>query len=102
MIRKAYIDSWKKRVKPEERDITDYTFDYRPERALHWDTRQDAENDCVLFNRWGIVIDLAGGGKHVCKSFKVEELASGEFAVFCEAPFPGAESGTVSQSTAPK
>jgi hypothetical protein len=84
---KGYITVWKRREDPGERDVADYGFDSRPDKAYRWDTKEAAESDCWLFNRFAIEIDSAQGGTHVCKGFEVEKLESGGFAVFCEAPF---------------
>jgi len=83
---KGYIVGWKVREKPEEHKI-DYWFDHRAEKAAYWPTRQEAENDCAIFDYHCIVIPSAEGGTHVCNGFKVEERAPGEFVVFCLAPF---------------
>jgi hypothetical protein len=84
---KGYITGWKEREKPEEHHIVDLGFDHRPEKAACWPTREQAENDCAIFDHWQIVIPSADGGTHICKGFKVEKRAPGEFVVFCEAPF---------------
>lgn len=83
---KGYLSRWKLREKPEEQ-IMDYWFDSRPEKAACWEKREDAENDCVIFNYHHIVIPSSEGGTHVCKDFKVEQRAPNEFVVFCVAPF---------------
>jgi hypothetical protein len=95
---KAYISHWKRREKPEkpgESPITDFWVTTDPKKALPYETREAAANDCVLFERCPIVIDSSEGGKHSCTGWKVEELASKEFAIFCVAPFiiePGGKS----------
>jgi len=83
---KGYVNRWKKRDKPEEH-VMDYWFCSRAENAAVWDTREGAENDCVLFNHHRIVIPSSEGGTYICRDFKVEERAPGEFVVFCMAPF---------------
>jgi len=83
---KGYVSRWKPREKPEE-NVIDYWFDSRPEKGACWETRQDAENDCVIFNYHLIEIPSSKGGKHICKDFKVEQRAPNEFVVFCFAPF---------------
>jgi hypothetical protein len=37
--------------------------------------------------RWRVKIPTATGHKHTCTDFKVEERATGQFVLFCEAPF---------------
>ena len=99
---KGYVTGWKDRQKPEERHIVDVGFDHRPEKGACWKTRQEAENDCPIFDHWRIVIPSAEGGTHVCRGFRVEERAPAEFVVFCEGPFilkSRSESMTGGQST---
>lgn len=83
---KGYVSRWQKRERPDE-NIMDYWFCSRAENAAVWDTREGAENDCVLFNRHQIVIPSSNGGPYVCRDFKIEERAPGEFVVYCVAPF---------------
>ena len=85
-MHKAYVTRWKRREKPEEH-IVDYWFDSRSENAMYWETREQADIDCGLLNHLQIVIPSSEGGTHICKDFKVEQRVSGEFVVFCEAPF---------------
>jgi hypothetical protein len=99
---KGYITGWKERETPEERHIVDVGFDHNPEKAACWKTRQEAANDCVIFDHWRVVIPSAEGGTHVCRDFRVEERAPAEFVVFCEGPFilrNRSESMTGGQST---
>ena len=84
---KGYISRWKRKEKPED-NILDYWFCTRPGDAAYWGSREEAENDCVVFNRHQrIVIPSSQGGTYVCQDFKVEERKPGEFVVFCIAPF---------------
>lgn len=85
-MRKGYFARWKRREKPEDH-VTDYWFAFSPEKAATWETRQDAENDCTIFNRFGIDILSVDGGTYLCRRFIVEELSPQSFAVCCEAPF---------------
>jgi hypothetical protein len=101
---KAYISRWKEREKPEQHKI-DYWFTSQPENAASWATREEAENNCVIFDHHQIVIPSAEGGPHVCSGFKVEGRAPGEFVVYCVAPFvllASGEATTVSQSQTPR
>ncbi len=83
---KGYVSRWKSREKPDEH-IMDYWFCSRAENAAHWGTREEAENDRVLFNRHRIVIPSSQGGTYTCHDFTVEERAPGEFVISCLAPF---------------
>ncbi len=91
---KGYIVRWKRREKPEA-DTTDYWFDSRPEKAAYWETKEEAENDCVLFERHPIVLTLSGGSTHTCTGFRVEQRAPKEFVIFCLAPFKTRARGQV-------
>jgi hypothetical protein len=82
---RAYINRWKEREKPEESCI-DYWFASDAEKACGWDTREEAERNCAIFNGHRISVRLARGGTHVCSDFKVEQRALNEFVVFCEVP----------------
>jgi hypothetical protein len=84
---KGYINRWKEREKPEERQIVDYWFTSNAMKAACWETESEAENNCVIFDCHRIVIPSSKGGTHVCKDFKVEQRAPNEFVVFCVAPF---------------
>jgi hypothetical protein len=85
---KDYIARWKAREKPEAQ-IIDYWFDSHPENAACWETREEAESDCVIFDRQRIAIPSAEGGIHICSGFKVEQRAPKEFVVFCTIPGQG-------------
>jgi hypothetical protein len=63
-----------------------FDFDSRPERALYWTTREEANRDCTLFNR-GIEIPSSEGGMYILRNFKVEKRTSDEFVIVCEGPF---------------
>lgn len=83
---KAYITKWTE--EPQERHIrVDVRFDSHQENAAYWPTREEAENECAVFDSLKIVIPSAEGGTHVCKGFKVEERTPDEFILFCEGPF---------------
>jgi hypothetical protein len=84
---KGYITRWKLREKPEEQGKVDYLFDSHAENAASWETKEEAEADCIIFDHHRIVIPSAEGGTHICSGFKVEQRAEKEFVVFCEAPF---------------
>ena len=82
---KAYLSKWKRRDKPEE-NVTDFWFSPRLDSAACWETRIEAENDCVFFNYFHITIRSSEGGMYICKDFTVEERADNEFVVYCIAP----------------
>ena len=84
---KGYVSRWKYRDKEKQPHVMDVWFASQPANAAIWDSETEAQNDCVIFNYWHIVIPVATGGTHVCKDFKVEKRAGGEFVVFCEGPF---------------
>lgn len=84
---KGYIRGWKERERCEERHLVDYFFDSHAENAATWESEQEAQNDCVIFERHQIVIPSSQGGTHVLSGFKVEQRADGNFVVFCMGPF---------------
>jgi hypothetical protein len=96
-MRKGYLARWKRRDKPEEH-IVDYWFSFSPDNAACWDTRQEAENDCVIYSRFGIDILAENGGTYHCEKFFVEERKPEGFVVYCEAPFRSVD--TPGKSTA--
>jgi hypothetical protein len=65
----------------------EYSFDSSAEKVATWTSKDEADIDCRLFNRQNIQIPSALGGYHVCSDFRSEERRSGEFVIFCEAPF---------------
>jgi hypothetical protein len=84
---KAYIGGWEARKKPEEQHIIDYWFAARPEDAAFWPSREEAQNDCAIFERQRIRIPSSEGGMHVLTGFEVEQRAEQDFIVFCMGPF---------------
>ena len=99
-MHKAYIAHWMNRQKPEEH-LANYWFDSRPEKAACWQTKERADSDCALLNHLQIEIPSSNGGTHVCNGFKVEKLPSGNFAIFCEAPFIPIEASDFNQTPMP-
>lgn len=86
MMLKGYVSREQRREKPDQH-IVDYWFTSNPQSALYWETRGEAEAACYIYDRGGIMIPSAEGGKHHCTGFEVEELSKNKFAVFCLAPF---------------
>jgi hypothetical protein len=92
---KAYITGWEELGKLEEErqnvDVGSYPIlvEFHPdlERAASFYTREEAEEKCLTLGRFSVKIRSVEGETHICKGFKVEERAPGEFVVFCEAPF---------------
>ncbi|MGA7931421.1 MAG: hypothetical protein WCA20_36180 [Candidatus Sulfotelmatobacter sp.] len=85
---KGYVQGLKNRKEPpEEPDIVDVWFTNRVENAASYATRSEAEAECLFLERWRVKIPTATGHKHTCTDFKVEERATGQFVLFCEAPF---------------
>ena len=62
-------------------------FGNTKEGAGFWPTKQDAEEDAGMLEYHDVAITTAEGQRHVCKGYKVEERAPGEFVVFVDAPF---------------
>jgi hypothetical protein len=84
-LRKAYVDGCCRREKPEEH-VVDFLFGSNPDKAEPWLTKADADMQCAFLMTREIEILLRNGGKHICKGFKSEQRASGEFVVSCEIP----------------
>ncbi len=86
--RKVYVGrTWYPKDVPVERHRLQVEFQYKPENAGYYETWQDAENDCISIFRKGIHIELPSGGRRIVEDFKVEQLGSREFVIFCEDPF---------------
>jgi hypothetical protein len=67
---KGYVTNWKQRKEPkEERHIVDVWFDSHGEKAMVYDTKQEAENDAALLTKLQVVIPSSEGGKHTCRHF---------------------------------
>jgi hypothetical protein len=82
---KAYIHSWKEREAPEESRL-DYFIAPDAEKACGWDTKEEAERSCRVFDGHRIKVQLANGAEYVCCGFKVEQRATNSFVVFCGLP----------------
>ena len=83
----GYISRWAKAKEPERQHMIDFWFTSRPENAAYWKEREDAERDLPIFENQSITIASAQGHLHVLSGFQVEDSPSGQFVVFCEAPF---------------
>jgi hypothetical protein len=84
---KGYIHRWQPREDYSKSLITDVWFDSRPEYGAIWDTKEEAEIDCRLFDSYSITIPSTQGDNYTCKQFTVEARKSGGFVIFCDAPF---------------
>lgn len=94
----AYINRWKERQQPHEQHIIDYWFTSDPAKAASWETKEEAESNCTIFDHHRIEVPLAEGGTHICGEFKAEQRAPGEFVVFCLGPFVVDASGRAVKS----
>jgi len=65
----------------------DVDFTSKKESACSWSTRQAAAEDAAMLEHHNIAINTADGGRHVCKGYRVEERAPGEYIICLEAPF---------------
>jgi hypothetical protein len=83
-VRKGYIRrSWQ--AKPTDNHDTIEFCEFAKD-AAHFETRARVENAHFLLSR-GVTIPSAWGGDYVCHEFTVEQVPSGEFVIYCEAPF---------------
>jgi hypothetical protein len=75
--------------------MSSMVVDFRTfEGAYPYATKQKAEDDAGMLEHHDIAITTAEGQRHVCKGYRVEELASGKFVIWVEAPFTSQTTGT--------
>ena len=87
-MRKGYIRGWEPRKNPLDSPAdTDFIFTANQEKAYAWASQDEAESERRMFDSYRIRIPSAFGGTHICKEFRVEERESGDFVIFCVAPF---------------
>jgi hypothetical protein len=85
---KAYLTKWVPRQKKGEEHWSDFAFDHDPEKAAHWETKDQADIDCRFLNGMNVKIDSPDGTQHhICRDFAVEERAPKTFVVFCMLPW---------------
>lgn len=86
--KRVYVGrSWyPKDVPPRERRLQ-VEFREKPEAANYYETEQDAEADCVSIFRRGIETKLRDGRNRTLEDFKVEQIGSKKFVIYCEDPF---------------
>src|ERR1041384_6646201 len=65
----------------------DVDFTGKRESAVSWDTKQEAENEAGMLEYHDIAITNEAGKRYVCKGYKVEERAPGEYIISLDAPF---------------
>jgi catechol 2,3-dioxygenase-like lactoylglutathione lyase family enzyme len=70
-----------------ERHKIDVWFAATPESAAVWETLEEADTDCRVFDRCTIQMQPSNGKPFTCRRFKSEERSPAEFVVFCEGPF---------------
>jgi hypothetical protein len=80
----AYIEGFLKRDDSE--GVFDCLFEYESDKAKSWPTKAEADARCAFLETLEIGIVLLDGGKHICKGFKSEQRANGEFVISCEIP----------------
>jgi len=65
----------------------DYFFTSKPENAAYYTTRLDAETGCKVLEMSQVSIPSSEGGFHTLRNFRVEEVSSDRFVVYCDGPF---------------
>jgi hypothetical protein len=60
-------------------------FDPVPERAIAWETREEANAFCRSVLE-GLDIKIAAHDGRLCKNFRVEDRAPNEFVILCDYP----------------
>ena len=85
---KAYLSKWVPRKNQGVENRSDFTFDQDPEKAAQWQTKEEADIDCLFFNGMNVKIDSPDGIQHhFCRDFAVEERSPDKFVVFCMLPW---------------
>jgi hypothetical protein len=82
---KAYIAGWSRREEPEKH-ICDFFFGSKPDKAAPWPNNTEADLECAFLETLAITIRLRNGRRYICKGFKSEKRANGEFVISCEIP----------------
>src|SRR4051794_15059626 len=65
----------------------DVDFTNKREAACYWQTKQEAENEAGMLEYHDIAITNEAGQRYICKGYKVEERAPGEYIISLDAPF---------------
>lgn len=85
---KGYVSGISIRKGPDEfSKFIDVDFTGKRESAYHWQTKQEAENEAGMLEYHNIAITNEVGQRHICKGYKVEERAPGEYIISLDAPF---------------
>jgi len=85
---KAYLTRWTRRTTPGEEHKSDFCFDPDPEKALYWETKEQATIDRDTINQhMNVEIDGPDGNKHSCRTFEVEERTPNKYVIFCMLPW---------------
>jgi hypothetical protein len=65
----------------------DYLFTSKSEDAAYYTTRLDAETGCKVLEMSHVSIPSSEGGFYTLRDFRVEEVNSDRFVIYCEGPF---------------
>lgn len=65
----------------------DVDFTSKRESAVSWHTKQEAEHEAGMLEYHDIAITNEVGRRYICKGYKVEERAPGEYIISLDAPF---------------
>jgi len=85
---KGYVSGISIRKGPDEfSKFIDVDFTGKRESACSWKTKQEAENEAGMLEYHNIAITNEVGQRHICKGYKVEERAPGEYIISLDAPF---------------
>jgi hypothetical protein len=61
-------------------------FTYDLAKATRWFTKAQADADCAYLETLEISILLRSGRPHICKGFRSEKQADGQFVITCNVP----------------
>ena len=64
-----------------------WIFRARKKPHIHGKPNKKLVDEANILEHRDIAITTAEGHRHVCKGYRVEERAPGEFIIWCEAPF---------------
>jgi hypothetical protein len=85
---KGYVGKISTRKGPDEfSKFLDVDFTSKRESACYWQTKQEAENEAGMLEYHDIAITNEAGQRYICKGYKVEERAPGEYIISLDAPF---------------
>ncbi|HET6844716.1 MAG TPA: hypothetical protein VFK06_23985 [Candidatus Angelobacter sp.] len=85
---KGYVSNISTRKGQDEfTKFLDVAFTRKRESACSWQTKQEAEIEARMLEYHDIAITNEVGQRYICKGYKVEQRAPGEYIISLDAPF---------------